>query len=74
LPAAFPSIFSNARINWLIPLKFSPADGELVVEGVYEVDVEVGVGAAFLVVEVLVRDDDVWVLVLTIWGVLEELV
>jgi len=45
-----------------------------VVEGVYEVDVEVRVGAAFLVVEVLVRDDDVGVLVSTIRGGGEELV
>jgi len=43
-----------------------------VVEGVYEVDVKVRVGAAFLVVEVLVCDDDV--LVVTTWGVGEELV
>jgi len=43
-----------------------------VVEDVYEVDVEVGVRAAFLVVEGLVCDDEV--LVVTIRGVGEELV
>jgi len=74
LPAAFPSIFSNVRINWLIPLKFSPAGGELVVEGTYEADVEVEVGVAFLVVECLVCDDDVRMLVLTIRGGGEEVV